>query len=218
MRRRLQFAISHKTSRRFAIRPGEQNSPLHPPSHCHHYLLHLSLIKHQEAKKTDAGFLQMQCDASIEASRLTARLAWWFSSWSSWQRWRWCWKRQWWSMMIKLQLDEETLRQILTKVFPSGGGPFIITAQCALCTVSFPRNRTRWDMTSHFTIVISLNIFFSQLVRLRGKHSFEGFCELQTLNLWFSLNYTPVSTTEQQYIPLCQLRGHKYPPVSTTGL
>ena len=70
------------------------------------------------------------------------------------------------------------------------------TAQCAVCTVSFPRNRTRWDMTSHSTIVISFNIFFSQLVRLRGKHSYERFCELQTLNLWFSLNYTPVSTTE----------------------
>ena len=70
------------------------------------------------------------------------------------------------------------------------------TAQCAVCTVSFPRNRTRWDMTSHSTIVISFNIFFPQLVRLRGKHFYERFCELQTLNLWFSLNYTPVSTTE----------------------
>ena len=70
------------------------------------------------------------------------------------------------------------------------------SAQCAHCTVSFPRNRTRWDMTSHSTIVISFNIFFPQLVRLRGKHFYESFCELQTLNLWFSLNYTPVSTTE----------------------
>ena len=70
------------------------------------------------------------------------------------------------------------------------------TAQCAVCTVSFPRNRTRWDMTSHSTIVISFNIFFPQLVRLRGKHFYEHFCDLQTLNLWFSLNYTPVSTTE----------------------
>ena len=70
------------------------------------------------------------------------------------------------------------------------------TAQCAVCTVSFPRNRTRWDMTSHLTIVISFNIYFPQLVRLRGKHFYERFFELQTLNLWFSLNYTPVSTTE----------------------
>ena len=69
-------------------------------------------------------------------------------------------------------------------------------AQCAVCTVYFPRNRTSWDMTSHLTIVISFNIFFPQLVRLRGKHFYESFCELQTLNLWFSLNYTPVSTTE----------------------
>ena len=168
MRRRLQFAISHKTSRRFVIRPGEQN--------LYSDILLLSVIifcliwasssstrmtklmqkktqnwckktkntklmrkKQKNTKtqnwwkkhKTDAGFLRMQCDASTEASRLTARLAWWFSSWSSWQRWRWCWKRQlwWWSMMIKLQLDEETLRQILTKVFPSGGAPFIITAE-----------------------------------------------------------------------------------------
>ena len=27
-------------------------------------------------------------------------------------------------------------------------------AQCAHCTVSFPRDRTRWDMISHFPIVI----------------------------------------------------------------
>ena len=69
------------------------------------------------------------------------------------------------------------------------------TAQCVHCTVSFPRDRTRWDMTSHFHIVISFNIFLSQLVRLRGKHFYECFRELQTLNLRFSLNYTPVATT-----------------------
>ena len=50
-------------------------------------------------------------------------------------------------------------------------------------------------MISHFTIVISFNIFLSQLVRLRGKHFYERFRELQTLNLKFSLNYTPVVTT-----------------------
>ena len=50
-------------------------------------------------------------------------------------------------------------------------------------------------MTSHSTIVISFNIFFPQLVRLRGKHFYERFRELQTLNLRFSPNYTPVATT-----------------------
>ena len=34
------------------------------------------------------------------------------------------------------------------------------TVQCAHI-VNFPCNRTRWDMTSHFTIVISFNIFLS---------------------------------------------------------
>merc|ERR1719458_206490 len=51
-------------------------------------------------------------------------------------------------------------------------------------------------MTSHFTIVISFNIFVSQFVRLRGKHFHERFCEPQTLNLRPSPNHTPVSTTE----------------------
>ena len=50
-------------------------------------------------------------------------------------------------------------------------------------------------MTSHLTIVISLNIFSSQLVRLRRKHFYERFRELQSLNLQFSMNYTPVATT-----------------------
>ena len=31
-------------------------------------------------------------------------------------------------------------------------------AQCDVCTVSFLRNWTRWDMTSHFPIVTSFNI------------------------------------------------------------
>ena len=94
------------------------------------------------------------------------------------------------------------------------------TAQCAVCTVSFPRNRTRWDMTSHSTIVISFNIFFPQLVRLRGKHFYEHFCDLQTLNLWFSLNYTPVSTTEfWRFMPhfLSKYMGILLSPVSYTG-
>ena len=47
-----------------------------------------------------------------------------------------------------------------------------------------------WPHTSQ-----SFNIFFSQLVRLRGKHFYERFCELQTRNLWFSLNYPPAATT-----------------------
>ena len=72
---------------------------------------------------------------------------------------------------------------------------FHCSAQCVVCTVSFPCNRTSWDMTSHLTIVISFNIFSSQLVRLRGKHFYERFRELQTLNLRFSPNYTPVATT-----------------------
>ena len=38
-------------------------------------------------------------------------------------------------------------------------------------------------------------MFLSQLVRLRGKHFYEGFRELQALNVRFSLNYTPVATT-----------------------
>ena len=77
-------------------------------------------------------------------------------------------------------------------------------------------------MTSHFTIVISFNIFFSQLVRLRGKHFHEGFCELQTLNLWFfselypCINYRilafyvpiPVQIHGNSIIPLYHIQGN----------
>ena len=44
-------------------------------------------------------------------------------------------------------------------------------------------------MTSHLTILIAFNIFSSQLVRLRGKHFYERFRELQTLNLRFLTLY-----------------------------
>ena len=119
-----------------------------------------------------------------------------------------------WSIIFMLCLERENLYdrpliylpgsfkvfhlpRVHSNFFPLASVLHLYIAQCALCTVSFPRNRTRWDVTSHFTIVISFNIFFSQLVRLRGKHFYERFRELQTLNLRFSFNYTPVTTTGQ---------------------
>ena len=38
-------------------------------------------------------------------------------------------------------------------------------------------------------------MFILKLVRLRGKYLREYFCDLQTLNLWFSLNSAPVAYT-----------------------
>ena len=68
---------------------------------------------------------------------------------------------------------------------------------CTMCCLySIFSSQPRWDMTSHLTIVISFNIFSSQLVRLRGKHlrDFRVFYPTLCLNTW-EFYYPPVSYT-----------------------
>ena len=74
------------------------------------------------------------------------------------------------------------------------------SAQCAHCTVFFPFDRARWDISSNLKTVILLNIYLSQRARSKGILRKVDFREPQTLNLWFSLKYSPVVTTK--YAPL----------------
>ena len=50
---------------------------------------------------------------------------------------------------------------------------------------------------------ILLNIYLSQLVRVRGKYTFLSFSDFQTLNPWFPLKHAPVSTPSFLNMPLC---------------
>ena len=73
-------------------------------------------------------------------------------------------------------------------------------AQCVHCTVFFPFDRARWDLSSNLKPVMLLNIYLSQRTRSKGTLRKVDFREPQTLNLWFSLKYSPVVTTN--YAPL----------------
>ena len=73
-------------------------------------------------------------------------------------------------------------------------------AQCVHWTVFFPFDRERWDTLSNLETVILLNIYLSQRTRSKGTMRKLDFREPQTLNLWFSLKYSPVVTTK--YAPL----------------
>ena len=77
----------------------------------------------------------------------------------------------------------------------------IIIAQCVHWTVFFPFDRARWDISSNLKTVILLNIYLSQRARSKGTMRKLDFREPQTLNLWFSLKYSPVATTGQWNIP-----------------
>ena len=59
------------------------------------------------------------------------------------------------------------------------------SAQCAFCQVCFPSNRTSWDISQKLRLDKLFNIYLSLLVRLEGKHDFEGNRDFQTLNLGF---------------------------------
>ena len=74
--------------------------------------------------------------------------------------------------------------------------------QCTMCTLDsfFPFDRERWDTLSNLETVILLNIYLSQRSRSKGTMRKLDFREPQTLNLWFSLKYSPVVTTK--YAPL----------------
>ena len=74
------------------------------------------------------------------------------------------------------------------------------SAQCVHWTVFFPFDRARWDTLSNLETVILLNIYLSQRTRSKGTMRKLDFREPQTLNLWFSLKYSPVVTTK--YAPL----------------
>ena len=47
----------------------------------------------------------------------------------------------------------------------------------------FPRNRTTSDLSQNLKNTILLNIYLSQLVRVRGKYTFLSFSDFQTLDL-----------------------------------
>ena len=47
----------------------------------------------------------------------------------------------------------------------------------------FPRNRTTSNLSQIFKNTILLNIYLSQLVRVRGKNTFLSFSDFQTLDL-----------------------------------
>ena len=74
----------------------------------------------------------------------------------------------------------------------------------------FPRNRTTSDQSQNLKNTILLNIYLSQLVRVRGKYTFLSFSDFQTLDLWFPPKYVTVSTTGAS-------RPAKYATVSATG-
>ena len=57
------------------------------------------------------------------------------------------------------------------------------TAQCVHCTVFFPFDRTRWDLSSNLKSVMLLNIYLSQRTRSKGTMRKLDFRESQTLNL-----------------------------------
>ena len=46
----------------------------------------------------------------------------------------------------------------------------------------FPRNRTSSDISKNLKNTILLNIYLSQLVRVRGKYTFLSFSDFQTLD------------------------------------
>ena len=80
----------------------------------------------------------------------------------------------------------------------------------------FPRNRTSSDLPWNLSFGILLNIYLSQLVRVCGKYIFSHFCDFQTLDPWFPLKYTPVSTPSSLNMPfthpfllLYRIQGHK---------
>ena len=74
--------------------------------------------------------------------------------------------------------------QLLALAHVSGNLDWSI-AQCAVCAVCFPSNRTSWDIYYNLCVDISFNIYLSQLVRLEGKLDFQGNRNCQTLNLGF---------------------------------
>ena len=57
------------------------------------------------------------------------------------------------------------------------------TAQCVHCTVFFPLDRARWDLSSNLKSVMLLNIYLSQRIRSKGTLRKVDFREPQTLNL-----------------------------------
>ena len=84
------------------------------------------------------------------------------------------------------------------------------SAQCVVCKVYFSAQLNNLKLILNFKNTILLNIYLSQLVRVRGKYTFLSFSDFQTLDLWFPPKYVTVSTTGAS-------RPAKYATVSATG-
>ena len=76
------------------------------------------------------------------------------------------------------------------KFFPVQLCLFFI-AQCALCTVWVPSNRTSWDIIDLLMYHLTF-IYLSQFVQLEGKHDVRENRDFQTLNLQFPGNFSRV--------------------------
>ena len=61
------------------------------------------------------------------------------------------------------------------------------SAQCVLCTVWVPSNRTSWDISCVLIYHLS---YMSQVVRLEGKHGFWGNRDFETLKGLAPFTYT----------------------------
>ena len=89
------------------------------------------------------------------------------------------------------------------------------SAQCVLCKVYFSAQPNKVKPILKFQKYWKiLNIYLSQLVRVRGKYTFFSFSDFQTLDSWFPPKYVTVSTPSSLIMAL-------YPPllliVSDTG-
>ena len=130
---------------------------------------------------------------------LSFRLSVWTSLWSN----VWSLKNHCLCPNYKLAVSESPTRvgKELTSVLLSYFlPPTSSSAQYVHWTVVFPFDRARWDLSSNLKPVMLLNIYLSQCTRSKGTLRKVDFREPQTLNLWFSLKYSPVVTTN--YAPL----------------
>ena len=79
-------------------------------------------------------------------------------------------------------------------------------ALCAVRKVYFSAQPNNLKLILNFQNTILLNIYLSQLVRVRGKYTVLSFSDFQTLDPWFLPKYVTVSTPSSVIMPL-------YPPL-----